>query len=152
MAPNMFVYNISFHSTIKTLPFELTFGVQPRTIANPSPDIRMQYGKDFGTELYQRIKFCHQTAKETARENNDEAIEKSVAYYNTKVKPIEFQEGELVLLKVNNFWVKTENLAETFKGPYIITKVNENGKIKIKIHQSDGLKWSGLSTPFRENK
>ena len=92
----------------------------------------MQYGEDFGTELYQRMKFCHQTAKETARENNDEAIEKSVTYYNTKVKPMEFQEGELVLLKVHNFLGKNRKLAETFKGPFIVTKVNENGTIKIK--------------------
>ena len=132
MAPMMFAYNTSFHRTIKTSPFALTFGVEPRTIANPSPDIRMQYGEDFGTELYQRMKVCHQMAKETARANNDEAIEKSVTYYNTKVKPMEFQEGELVLLKVHNFLGKNRKLAETFKGPFIVTKVNENGTLKIK--------------------
>ena len=37
------------------------------------------------------------------KENNGKAIEKSVPYYNTKVKPIDFKEGELVLLKLHNF-------------------------------------------------
>jgi hypothetical protein len=55
------------------------------------------------------MQYCHQIAKETARENNYEAIEKSVSYYNTKVKPVEFEEGELVLLKIHNFMGKTEN-------------------------------------------
>ena len=87
----MFAFNTSFHRTIKTPPFELTFGVEPRTITNPSPDIRMQYGEDFGTGLYQRMKFCHQIGKETARANNDEAIEKSVTYYSTKVMHVEFK-------------------------------------------------------------
>jgi transposase InsO family protein len=114
MAPMMFAYNTRYHRTIKTSPFELTFGIEPRTIANPSPDIKKQYVEDFGTELYQRMQYCHQMAKETERENNDEAIEKSVSYYNTKVKPIEFKEGELVLLKIHNFLGKNRKLAETF--------------------------------------
>jgi hypothetical protein len=71
-------------------------------------------------------------AKETARENNDEAIKKSVDYYNTKVKVVEFKEGELVLLKIHNFLGKNRKLAETFKGPFVITKVNDNGTIKIR--------------------
>ena len=63
----------------------------------------MQYGEDFGTELYHRMKFSHQIAKETTRANNDEATEKSVTK-NTKIKPEEYKEGELVLLKVLNFF------------------------------------------------
>ena len=132
MAPMMFAYNTSFHRAIKTSPFELTFGLEPRTMVNQTPDIEMKYGEDFGTELYQRMKAGHQMARETARETNDEAIEKSVSYYNSKVKPIKFMENEWVLLKVQNFLGKNRKLSETFKGPFIITKVNENGTIKIK--------------------
>jgi hypothetical protein len=48
------------------------------------------------------------------------------------VKPIKFEEGELVLLKVHNFLGKNKKLAETFKGPFVVTKVNDNGTIKMK--------------------
>ncbi len=71
-------------------------------------------------------------AKETARENNDEAIKKSVSYYNTKVKPIKFKERELVLLKIHNFLGKNRKLEDTFKGPFVVTKINDKGTIRIK--------------------
>ena len=66
----------------------LTFGVEPRAIANPSPDIRMLHGEYLVTELYEMIKYCHQMAEEMGRENNDDTIEKYVTYYNTKVRLI----------------------------------------------------------------
>ena len=37
-----------------------------------------------------------------------------------------------MLLKVHNFLGKNRQLAETFQGPFIITKVNENGTIKMR--------------------
>ena len=123
----MFACNASFHRAIKTL----TFGIEPRTIINPSLDLRMQYGEDFSTELYQRMKFCHETAKDAARSHNDEAVKKSVEYYNSKVKPIIFEEDELVLLKIHKFLVKNIKMTKTFKGPFIMVKVNENGTVKI---------------------
>jgi hypothetical protein len=132
MAPMMFAYNTSYHRTIKTSPFKLTFEIEARTIANPSPDINKHHGEDFGTELYQRMQHCHQITKETARENNDEAVEKSVSYYNTKVKPIKFKKEELVLLKIHNFLGKNKKLAETFKCPFVVTKVNAKVTIRIK--------------------
>ena len=132
MAPMMFAYNTSFHRSIKTSPFELTFGIEPRTMVNPSPDIQKQYGEDQGTEMYQRLKACHQMAKEVASENNDQSIEKSIPYYNSKVKPLTFEVNEWVLLKVQNFLGKNRKLAETYKGPYQITKVNENGTVRMR--------------------
>ena len=62
-----------------------------------------QYGEDFGRELFQRMKFCHDTAKYVSRSHNDAAFKKSVEYYNSKVKPKKIEEGELVLLKNHNF-------------------------------------------------
>ena len=67
-----------------------------------------------------------------ATSHNDEDIEKSLEYYNSKVRPIRFQEGDLVLLKIHNFLGKNRKLAETFKGPFIVLKVNENSAVKIK--------------------
>ena len=64
-----------------------------------------------------------------ARSHNDEAIEKSVDYYNSKVKLVTFEEEELVLLKIHNFLGKNKKLVETFRGPFIVVKMNENGTV-----------------------
>jgi hypothetical protein len=44
----MFACSTSFHRTIKTSTFELTFGVEPRKIFNRTLDVKIQYGEDFG--------------------------------------------------------------------------------------------------------
>ena len=74
MAAIKFAYNTSIHTAVKTSPFQLPFDVDPRAIANPTLDIKMQYGEDFGTELYQRMKSCHQMSKDVTISNTDEAI------------------------------------------------------------------------------
>ena len=60
---------------------------------------------------------------EVARSHNNEAIEKLVEYFNSKVKAVVFQEGELGLLNIHIVG-KNRKLAEK--------KVNENGTVKIK--------------------
>ena len=49
-----------------------------------------------------------------------------------KSKQVTFEEGELVLLKIHNFFDKSKKLAKTFNGPFIVTKLNENGMVKIR--------------------
>ena len=71
-------------------------------------------------------------SRELAKESTDEAIENSIPYYNSKVRQISFKEGELVLLKIQNFLGKNKKLAETYKGQYKITKVNDNGTVTMK--------------------
>ena len=82
--------------------------------------------------MFQRLQVCQELAKRLARDNNDESIEKSTENYNKKVKPVEFKEGEWVLLKVQNFLNKNKKLAETYKGPFCISKVHSNGTAPIK--------------------
>ena len=50
MAPMAFAYNTSFHRTIKTTPFKLTFGHNARTI-NFQENTK-HYGEGKGTELF----------------------------------------------------------------------------------------------------
>jgi hypothetical protein len=77
-------------------------------------------------------KKCQQMAREIVRKANDEDIEKSVEYYNSKVKPVQFKVNECVLLKVQNFLSKNRKLVETFKGTNVITKIFDNGTVQIR--------------------
>jgi transposase InsO family protein len=43
LPPLMLAYNISYHSTIATTPFELLFGVRPRLPSLPAPDIQREF-------------------------------------------------------------------------------------------------------------
>ena len=93
-------------------------------------------------------------AKVVARIHNDEAIEKSVDYYNFKVKAVTWEEGYLVLLKIHNFLGKDRKLAEKFKCPFIVVKVNENGtvKIKTKYAKHDQLVNQNLLVKYKQQK
>ena len=68
-----FAYNTSFHRTIKTSPYELTFVIEPRITNFATPDIRKNYGEDHGTELYQQMKIAHNTSRDMAAKNMEEA-------------------------------------------------------------------------------
>jgi glucuronate isomerase len=118
VAPMMFAYNTSFCCSIKTTSSEVTFGIEPKTGKNPNPYLRQHYGEDLGTDIYQRLKICQELARKIVSKNNEESIENSTKYFNSKVKPVTFEESEWVLLKEHNF--VTEKLADTFKGPFQI--------------------------------
>jgi hypothetical protein len=101
--PMMFAYIMSYHRSIRTSPLEVTFVIEPRTGESPNPDLRPHYGEDLGTDMYQRLKICQQLARNTASENNEELIENSIKYFNSKVKPVTFEVDEWVPLKEHNF-------------------------------------------------
>ncbi len=43
LAGLMLSYNMSYHSTIATMPFELLFGIRPRLPSLPAPEIQCQH-------------------------------------------------------------------------------------------------------------
>jgi hypothetical protein len=65
MAAIMFAYNITYHHSITSTPFEATFENEPRTSKNPNPNLRKQYGKDLGTEMFQRLRVCQDLTRKT---------------------------------------------------------------------------------------
>jgi hypothetical protein len=130
----MFAYNTSYHRSVKSTLFEITFGLEPRTAENSNPYVRRQYGEDLGTEMFQRLQTCQNLARKIASEYNDRSIEESTKYFNSKVIPVEFKEEDWVLMSEHNFLHK--NLGETFKGPFKITKVHPNGTLLIRTKAS----------------
>jgi hypothetical protein len=71
-------------------------------------------------------------ARETAIVANYETITRSVEYYKSTVRTIEFAVNKWVLHKVQNFLGKNRKLAEAFKGPFVITKLFDNGTVQMK--------------------
>ena len=80
MAPMAFAYNTSFHRTIKTSPFKLTFGHKARTVN--FEDIRKHYGEDKSTELFQTMQASHEGIRKVVREHTETAIERNVSDHN----------------------------------------------------------------------
>jgi hypothetical protein len=56
MAPMMFAHNMTYHKSIKSTPFEVTFCLQPQTAENPNPDFKRLYEEDLGTNMFQRLR------------------------------------------------------------------------------------------------
>jgi hypothetical protein len=109
----MFAYNTSYHRSVKTILFEITFGLEPRTAENPNPELRRLYGSDLGTEMFQRLQMCKNLARKIASEHNDHSIEESTKYFNSKVKPVNLD--DLVLMKEHNFMNKNRKIGRNIQ-------------------------------------
>jgi hypothetical protein len=60
-------YNMSYHSTITTTPFELLFGEKPRLPSFLNPDIQhLHYGESTSAEHYQLLQKIRFLAKNIA--------------------------------------------------------------------------------------
>jgi hypothetical protein len=92
-----FAYNTSFHRTISSTPFKVTYGLDARTTDFEPKEL---YGEDLPTQLYQRMQACHNMAKNLAMSSTDKAIDNYTKDLNKKLNPRTFEEGEKVLLKV----------------------------------------------------
>ncbi len=61
LAPLMFSYNTSFHHSIKSSPFFLTFGMEQRLPTLPTPDIRRKfYGESTTDDIIRKLLFARE--------------------------------------------------------------------------------------------
>jgi len=68
-----FSYNTSYHSTISTTPFELLYGMKPRTPSIPGQDVQRKfYGESFAAERLQILQKVRQIANEHMDEKQQE--------------------------------------------------------------------------------
>ena len=128
LAPLMLYYNTSFHRSIKTSPFFLTFGIEPRLPNFPEPDLRRKfYGESDADEMKLRLL----RARQIAYENNQLVTEKSKAYFDSKAKPVDYKVDQYVLLDEHSFLGKNTKLAPKFSGPHRILRLKGNTNVEL---------------------
>ena len=115
LPPLMIVYNTSFHRSIKTTPFFLTFGMEPRLPNLPGPDVRRKfYGESSSDELLLQLL----TARDVARRNNKTTTDQSQIDVIRKAVPHKFVNNQLVLLDEHSFLGKNAKLCPKWSGPH----------------------------------
>ena len=133
LPPLMFSYNTSFHRSIKTTPYFLTFGMEPRVPAFPAPDLQRKfYGESDAAELYQRLLY----AREVAFRNNQDATEIYKKDYDAKAAPHVYKVGQLVLLDEYNFLHKNRKLASKYSGPHKIISLKNDANVELQLKDS----------------
>jgi hypothetical protein len=94
-----FSYNTSYHSTISTTPFELLYGLKPRTSSIPGQDVQRKfYRESFAAEQLLIL----QKARQIAKENMDK---KQKAYKELLGKKKKFAPkycGLAIIIDVND--------------------------------------------------
>lgn len=118
-----FAYNTTPHTATKFTPFELVFGrkaVIPSALSR-EPEFSYTYD-DYFTELEQRLR----VSNKFARENLLRCKEIYKGYYDRNIRPVQFEEGDLVLLQ-NEQQKKGLNkkLCPSWLGPYEIVSTTD---------------------------
>ena len=130
LAPLMFSYNTSFHRTIQTSPYFLTFGQIARQPAFNQGDWNKKYlGESSAAEKFQTL----QLARQIAWNNSAHQQEENRKIYDRQAQPHDYHKGQYVLLKEENFLHKNRKLAMKYKGPYEIIKVKPHNNIEISV-------------------
>jgi hypothetical protein len=108
LAPLMFSYNTSFHCSIKSSPFYLTFGMEPRLPHLPTPDLRRKfYGESSTDDIICKLLF----ARKVACQNNKDASDVARQQFNANVAAHKFLLQQLVLKDEHSFLHKNKKLA-----------------------------------------
>nr|GEZ48593.1 putative reverse transcriptase domain-containing protein [Tanacetum cinerariifolium] len=117
-----FLYNNSYHSSVRCASFEALYGIKCRS---PIMWTEVGEGQLIGHELVQETTEKISQIKDRLNATRD----RQKSYANKKRKPLEFSVGDYVLLKVSPLkgvvrFGKKGNLAPRFVGPFkIIEKV-----------------------------
>ena len=125
----MFSYNTSYHSTTHTTPYELLYGMKPRTPSLPAADIeRKFYGESFASERLQIL----QKAREMAKHHIEESQGKYKVQHDKNAQPHNFSIGQQVWYSQTDFLNVNQKLAPKWLEPATIVEVNES-IVKIKL-------------------
>jgi hypothetical protein len=128
-----FAYNNSYQSSLKMAPFEALYGRRCWTPLNWSqPRERENFGPNLVTEAERKVKLI--------RKNLEAARARQKSYHDKRRKPLQFEVGYFVYLKVSptkgvqRFGIKGK-LAPRYIGPYEIMKTCGPVAYKLKYLQ-----------------
>jgi len=134
LAPLMFSYNTSFHRTIKTSPFFLTYGMEPQLPALPTPDLRRKfYGESTTDNLIRKLLLT----RDIARRNSEVASEEAERQFNKKAEPHAFLPDQLVLLDEHSFLAKNQKLAPKWSGPHKILRLKGECNVELLLRHNN---------------
>jgi hypothetical protein len=132
----MLSYNMSYHSTIATTPFEILFGNKPCLPSFPNLDIQRVHDREStSAEHYQLLHKIRFIAKNIANENQDT----SKTNFDKNALLHSFNINDLVCYKYFASLGKNPKLTPKWSGPAKITEINDtyarillpNGKTKV---------------------
>jgi hypothetical protein len=130
----MFSYNTSFHRTIKTSPFFLTYGMEPRLPSLPTPDLRRKfYGESSTDDLIRKLLLT----RDIARQNSEVASDEAERQFNKKAEPHAFLPDQLVLLDEHSFLAKNQKLAPKWSGPHKILRLKGDCNVELLLRHNN---------------
>jgi hypothetical protein len=134
LAPLMFSYNTSFHRTIKTSPFFLTYGMEPRLPTLPTPDLRRKfYGESSTDDLIRKLLLT----RDIARRNSEVASDEAEKQFNKTAQPHAFLPDQLVLLDEHSFLAKNQKLAPKWSGPHKILRLKGDCNVELLLRRNN---------------
>ena len=137
LEPAQLSYNLHRSSATGLSPFEVAIGFQARTPLDVL--VTEQPGRSVSPAAYQFAKSRHEFLDE-ARDSLEKATRRMKKYADKGRRPLEFKEGEKVLLKLTpQIWLKIRNkqfqrgLIPKYDGPFEIVKRIGNVAYKLKL-------------------
>lgn len=136
-----FSYNTSMHTETQYTPYELIFGKVCNLPSNILTDtVDPIYTVDnYAKELKFRLQIANKEVKSTLLEKKEKRKNKYDSYLN----PVNYNIGDLVLLKNN----PENKLQPLYKGPYEVMKV-ENPNVILNIKNKEYVIHKNLTIPF----
>jgi hypothetical protein len=130
LTPLMFSYNTSFHCSIESSLFYLTFGMEPLLPHLPTPDLRCKfYGESSTDDIIGKLLFTC----EVAHQNNKDASDSARQQFDSQAASNKFLPQQLVLMDEHSFLHKNLKLAPKWSGPHKIVRLKGDANVKIQL-------------------